>query len=67
MKWLNDIVKIGMITELTREIIVSIVDMIHITNGNQIKITFKYADEFNRLKNYVNKNEDVLGSTYVIK
>lgn len=56
LKWLDNIIKYGVLTELTREIMINLVEIIHITCGNQIKITFKYSDEFSRLGDFIANN-----------
>ena len=54
--WLDNIVKYGEIKELNREIIVRLIEMIYITKGNEIKVVFKYADKFEKLKEYIEAN-----------
>jgi len=56
--WLDSIVKYGEIEELSREIIVRLVDMIYVTKGNEIKVVFKYADKFEKIKGYIEKNKE---------
>ena len=56
--WLDSIIKYGEIKELNREIIVRLVDMIYITKGNEIKVVFKYADKFEKLKEYIEANTE---------
>jgi hypothetical protein len=56
--WLDSIIKYGEIKELSREIIVRLVDMVYITQGNEIKIVFKYADKFEKLKEYIEANTE---------
>lgn len=57
--WLENIVAHGRFTELTREVLVSTIDNIFVTKDKQIKIVFKYADEFERLVQYTNINRDL--------
>lgn len=65
IKWLDDIAKHGTIKELTREIMVTLVEMIYVTDADKVHIVFKYEDELNRLKNYINKFQN-RGNSYAI-
>ena len=49
LNWLNNIVKFGRITELTREIAISLIDKIYIDKNKQLTIDFKFKNEFETL------------------
>jgi DNA invertase Pin-like site-specific DNA recombinase len=49
LNWLNNIVEFGRITELTREIAVSLIDIIYVDKNKQLTIDFKFKNEFETL------------------
>ncbi len=48
------------ITSLTREVMVALIDMIYIYEGNKIKIVFKYQDPFKLAMDYIENNQEYL-------
>ena len=55
------------ITELNREIIIQLIDMIYVHEGGNITIKFKYADEYERIANYIEENEKAIqNSKFVV-
>ena len=48
------------ITSLTREVMVALIDMIYIYEGNKIKIVFKYQDPFKLAMGYIENNQEYL-------
>ena len=52
-QWIENIVKNGFIGELTREIIILLIDNIYITDDKNIRIVLRHQDQFNRLLDYV--------------
>lgn len=45
---------------MTREVIVALIDMIYIYEGNKIKIVFKYQYPFKAAMEYFENNKDLL-------
>ncbi len=56
LSWLDNIIKYGEIKELSREIVIRLIDMIYIAEGNKIKVMFKYADKFKKIEDYIHNN-----------
>lgn len=52
--WLEDVVEQGYLTELNRRFVVTLIDNIFISKDKDVKIVFRYADEFERLSSYAN-------------
>lgn len=54
--WLEDAIKLGGFSKLTREILVTLIDDIYVTKELGIRIVFKYRDEFERLSKYASSH-----------
>ena len=59
-QFLENFLKYRNITELTREVMVALIDMIHIYENNKIKIVFKYQDPFKAAMEYIDNNKNYL-------
>lgn len=59
-QFLENFVKYRNIDKLTREVIVALIDMIYIYEGNKIKIVFKYQYPFKAAMEYFENNKDLL-------
>lgn len=57
--WLENIIEHGFLKELSREITTSLIDNIYVSRDLNVRIVFKYQDEFNRLVGYIEKYADV--------
>jgi hypothetical protein len=57
--WLDSIIKYGEIKELSRGIVVRLIEMIYVNKGNEIKVVFKYEDKFKKIAEYINTNSDI--------
>ena len=64
LSWLDNIIKYGEIKELSREIVIRLIDMIYITKGNKIRVVFKYEDKFKKLEDYINNSKNQKGLCY---
>jgi site-specific DNA recombinase len=53
--WLDKVLKYGHVKELTREITTELIDYIYISADKQVRIEFKYMDEFERLAQYIER------------
>ncbi len=51
--WLETLINHGTLNKLTNEIIISFVEKIEVKKDKDIKIIFKYQNQFDRLANYV--------------
>ncbi len=52
--WIDNIIKNGKIKKLTHEIAVSLIDTIHVDQNKQLDINFKFVNEYEKLKYYIN-------------
>lgn len=59
-QFLENFVKYRNIDKLTREVIVALIDMIYIYEGNKIKIVFKYQYPFKAAMEYIENNKELL-------
>lgn len=59
-QFLENFVKHRNIDKLTREVIVALIDMIYIYEGNKIKIVFKYQYPFKAAMEYIENNKELL-------
>lgn len=59
-QFLENFVKYKNIDKLTREVIVALIDMIYIYEGNKIKISFKYQYPFKAAMEYIENNRELL-------
>ena len=59
-QFLENFLKYKNITSLTREVMVSLIEMIHIYENNKIKIVFKYQDPFKAALEYIENNKKYL-------
>lgn len=55
-KWMDSFLKHYQINELTRELLLSLVDVIYIDKDKNINIKFQYHDEYKRIIKYVTSN-----------
>lgn len=62
-QFLENFVKYRNIDKLTREVIVALIDMIYIYEGNKIKIVFKYQYPFKAAMEYIENNKELLNMT----
>ena len=53
--WLENIIRNGTIKELTREVTTAIIENIYVGQDGNVRIVFKYQDEYNRLVYYIEK------------
>lgn len=56
--WIDVLKEKRNITNLTRDIIIELIDCIYIHEGGNITIKFKFADEYNRILEYIKTNEE---------
>lgn len=59
-QFLENFVKYRNIDKLTREVIVALIDMIYIYEGNKIRIVFKYQYPFKAAMEYIENNKELL-------
>ncbi len=57
--WIDVLKEKRNITNLTRDIIIELIDCIYIHEGGNITIKFKFADEYNRILEYIKTNEEL--------
>lgn len=57
--WIDSLKQKRNITTLTRDIIVELIDCVYIHEGGNITIKFKFADEYNRILEYIKTNEEL--------
>lgn len=57
--WIDSLKQKRNITTLTRNIIVELIDCVYIHEGGNITIKFKFADEYNRILEYIKTNEEL--------
>jgi len=62
-QFLENFVKYKNIYKLTREVIVALIDMIYIYEGNKIKISFKYQYPFKAAMEYIENNRELLDAS----
>jgi site-specific DNA recombinase len=53
--WLDKMLKYGHLKELTREITSELIDNIYISADKQVRIDFRYQDEYDRLARYIER------------
>lgn len=53
--WLENIIQNGFLMELTREVTTALINNIYISQDKNVKIIFKYQDEYKRLVDYIDK------------
>jgi predicted YcjX-like family ATPase len=51
--WLDKLLKYGYLNGLTREITTELIDYIYISADKQVRIEFKYQNEYERLTRYI--------------
>jgi hypothetical protein len=56
-EWIMAFKKNKNITKLTREVVVELIDQIYVHENSRITIKFKFADEYERILNYIEENE----------
>ena len=59
-KWIEKFKKQKGITELSREIMMELIDCIYVHDNGNITIRFKFEDEFKRCQDYIENNRNVL-------
>lgn len=59
--WMGLFLKHGKITELTRDLVVTLIDKIDVYEDKRIEITFNFKNEFTRLTEYVNTALEEVG------
>lgn len=60
--WLENIIQNGFLMELTREVTTALIDNIYISQDKNVRIVFKYQDEYNRLVDYIDKYSNTIYS-----
>ena len=53
--WLDKVLKYGSLKKLTREITTELIDYIYISADKQVRIEFRYQDEYERLARYIER------------
>ena len=48
------------VNELTRRVLMALVDKIYVYEGHKIEVSFKYGDEFRRIEDIIEKNAELL-------
>ena len=62
LAWMDSFKENRNVTELTRELVVTLIDRIEVSADKNIEITFRFKDEFKQLKECVDKlKEDMAG------
>ena len=62
LAWMDSFKENINVTELTRELVVTLIDRIEVSEDKSIEITFRFKDEFKHLKECVDKlKEDMAG------
>ena len=62
LAWMDSFKENRNVTELTRELVVTLIDRIEVSADKSIEITFRFKDEFKQLKECVDKlKEDMAG------
>lgn len=56
--WLENIIQNGFLVELTREVTTALIDNIYISQDKNVRIVFKYQDEYNRLVDYIENHSN---------
>lgn len=59
-KWIEKFKEQKGITELSREIMMELIDCIYVHDNGNITIRFKFEDEFKRCQDYIENNRNVL-------
>lgn len=57
--WIENLKKKKNITKLTREIVIELIDCIYVHEGGDITIKFKFTDEYERMLEYIQMNEEL--------
>lgn len=57
--WIDSLKKKRNITALTRDIIIELIECIYVHEGGRITIRFKFADEYNRILEYIKTNDEL--------
>lgn len=60
MNWMKDYMQYFDQVNLTRTMLLSLVDKIYISNDKHIKIVFRYQNELTDMTNFVEENDEVL-------
>lgn len=66
-QFLENFIRYQNIDHLTREVVVALIDMIYVYEGNRLKIVFKYQDPYEAAKEYIENNKNLLDSAQVKK
>ena len=64
-KWIEKFKEQKGITELSRDIMMELIDCIYVKENGDITIKFKFEDEFKRCLEYIENNKDVLDEKVV--
>lgn len=51
--WIDNVIENGKIETLTREIAISLIDTIQVDQYKHLNIDFKFANEYEKLKDYI--------------
>lgn len=55
--WVEEFKKHKNITELTRDVVLDLIDTVYVHEGKKITIVFKYDDELKNVINFINENK----------
>ncbi len=58
--WITMFRRYENINELTRRVLMALVDKIYVFEGHGIEVSFKYGDEYKRIEDYIRKNVSLL-------
>ncbi len=58
--WIENLKKRRNLTKLTREIVIELIDCVYIHENGDVTIKFKFADECERMMEYIKVNEELL-------
>lgn len=57
--WIENLKKKKNITKLTRDIVIELIDCIYVHEKGEVTIKFKFADEYERMLEYIKMNEEL--------
>lgn len=60
LDWVDEIIKNGIIIKLTREVMVSLIKIIYVHQGNILEIVFNFKKEYQQLENYAVSHKHLL-------
>jgi len=57
--WIENLKKKKNLDKLTRDVVIELIDCIYIHEGGDVTIKFKFADEYERILEYIKMNEEL--------